>query len=170
MRPAADRDLHRQSGPAGAGGLAIEEAHQSVRAEVLDRLNTCSDICCDMCTDRSSETAARVAAFLDSHHVLSLATVGPDGPHAVNLFYVRDEYALVWVSEPTSRHSIHLEWQPRVTATVAHETRLNQRGLTQSPIRSRRLISSTMKISTNGSRAPLRPGLRHDALIVYNCR
>ena len=67
----------------------------------------------------SSETAARVTAFLDSYRVLSLATVGPDGPHAVNLFYVRDEYSLLWVSEPTSRHSIHLESRRRVAAAVA---------------------------------------------------
>ncbi len=124
MRPAADRDLHRQSGPAGAGGLEIEEAHQGVRAEVLDRLNLdrlniCSDMCNDICSEMGSEMAARVVAFLDSHQVLSLATVGPDGPHAVNLFYVRDGHALLWVSDPTSRHSIHLEGRRRVAATIA---------------------------------------------------
>jgi len=77
------------------------------------------NVCGDMRNDMDCKTAARVTAFLDSHRVLSLATVGPDGPHAVNLFYVRDEYALLWVSAPTSRHSIHLECQRRVAATIA---------------------------------------------------
>ncbi len=72
-----------------------------------------------ICSDTGSETAARVSAFLEAHHVLSLATVGPDGPHAANLFYVRDDYALLWVSDPTSRHSIDLEGRRRVAATIA---------------------------------------------------
>jgi uncharacterized protein YhbP (UPF0306 family) len=67
----------------------------------------------------SSETAARIAAFLDAHHVMSLATSGPQGPHAANLFYARDGFALLWVSDPRSRHSAELEAEPRVAATVA---------------------------------------------------
>ena len=67
----------------------------------------------------SAETAARIAAFLDSHHVMSLATCGADGPHAANVFYVRDAFALLWVSDPLTRHSIELEADPRVAATVA---------------------------------------------------
>jgi uncharacterized protein len=119
MRPAADRDLHRESRTACAGGLEIDEACQGVRAGLLDRLIHSPDM--NICSDTGSETGARVAAFLDSHHILSLATLGPDGPHAVNLFYVRDEYSLLWVSDPSSRHSIHLEHQPRATATIAND-------------------------------------------------
>lgn len=124
MRAAADRDLHRESRAACAGGLEIGAARQGVGAAFLDRLIDGSDmnICGDMGNEvgsKGSKTAARLTAFLDSHRVLSLATVGPDGPHAVNLFYVRDEYALLWVSDPTSRHSIHLECQRRVAATIA---------------------------------------------------
>jgi hypothetical protein len=34
-----------------------------------------------------AQAAARIAAFLDAHHVMSLATSGRDGPHAASLFY-----------------------------------------------------------------------------------
>jgi len=69
----------------------------------------------------AAQTAARIAAFLDAHHVMSLATSGRDGPHAASLFYVRDGFALLWVSDPRSRHSEHIEGDPRVAATVASE-------------------------------------------------
>jgi uncharacterized protein YhbP (UPF0306 family) len=68
-----------------------------------------------------SNLTARVTAFLDAHHVMSLATVGGDGPHAVNLFYARDGYALIWVSDPTSRHSRHIEERTAVAATIARD-------------------------------------------------
>jgi uncharacterized protein len=67
----------------------------------------------------NEETAIRVVAFLDAHHVVSLATCGPEGPHAANVFYVRDGLALLWVSDPRSRHSTDLEVDARVAATVA---------------------------------------------------
>jgi uncharacterized protein YhbP (UPF0306 family) len=67
----------------------------------------------------SAETAIRIAAFLDSHHVMSLATAGSTGPHAANVFYARDALVLVWMSEPGSRHSLELAADGRVAATVA---------------------------------------------------
>ena len=45
---------------------------------------------------------------------------------------------------------------PIITTTEIQETRLNQRGLTHSPIRSGRLMSRTMKIRTKGSSTPFR--------------
>ncbi len=72
-------------------------------------------------TSYQSEQAARILAFLDAHHVMSLATCGADGPHAANLFYARDEFALLWVSKPSSQHSIHIERQSRVAATIAKD-------------------------------------------------
>jgi uncharacterized protein YhbP (UPF0306 family) len=67
----------------------------------------------------SEDTGERIIAFLESHHVMSLATVGAHGPHAANVFYVRDGFALMWVSHPASRHSTELEADPRVAATIA---------------------------------------------------
>ncbi|NVO16003.1 MAG: pyridoxamine 5'-phosphate oxidase family protein [Rhodoplanes sp.] len=64
----------------------------------------------------------RIAAFLDAHHVMSLATGGPQGPHAANLFYARDGLDLVWVSEERSRHSAELGANPTVAATIAADT------------------------------------------------
>ena len=67
----------------------------------------------------SAETVTRVAAFLDAHHVASLATCGLKGPHAANVFYVRAGLALLWVSDPKSWHSADLETDPRIAATIA---------------------------------------------------
>ncbi len=69
----------------------------------------------------ADELTQRVAAFLDDHHVMSLATVGAQGPHAANLFYARDGFALFWVSDPASRHSVELAADGRVAATIARD-------------------------------------------------
>jgi uncharacterized protein len=66
-----------------------------------------------------AELFARIAAFLDAHHVMSLATVGTAGPHAANLFYARDHLSLVWLSDAGTRHSQDVEANPQVAATVA---------------------------------------------------
>jgi uncharacterized protein len=71
--------------------------------------------------EMNNNLTARTMAFLDAHHVMSLATVGGDGPHAANLFYVRDGYALIWVSDPTSRHSRHIEERAGVAVTIARD-------------------------------------------------
>jgi uncharacterized protein YhbP (UPF0306 family) len=67
----------------------------------------------------SADLADRVASFLAAHHVMSLATSGPSGPHAANLFYACDGLALVWVSEPDTQHSRNIETSSRVAATIA---------------------------------------------------
>lgn len=69
----------------------------------------------------ADDLAERIAALLDAHHVMSLATLGRDGPHAANLFYARDGFTLFWVSDPTSRHSIELEADATVAATIARD-------------------------------------------------
>jgi uncharacterized protein YhbP (UPF0306 family) len=72
---------------------------------------------------RNADQATRIAAFLDGHRVMSLATCGPNGPHAANLFYVRDGFALLWVSDPASEHSMRLIERARVAATIAADRR-----------------------------------------------
>lgn len=74
-------------------------------------------------TSVNAETRARIAAFLDAHRVMSLATSGPRGPHAANIFYVRDGFALLWISSPDSRHSLELKANSRVAATIAPDYR-----------------------------------------------
>ncbi|HSD41435.1 MAG TPA: pyridoxamine 5'-phosphate oxidase family protein [Burkholderiales bacterium] len=63
--------------------------------------------------------AERIEAFLDAHHVVTLATVGEAGAHAASLMYARNGFALYWTSDPATRHSLHLEREARVTATIA---------------------------------------------------
>jgi uncharacterized protein YhbP (UPF0306 family) len=67
----------------------------------------------------NDDLTARIADFLAAHHVLSLATHGPDGPHAANLFYACDGLALVWLSETDTRHSRDVAADARVAATIA---------------------------------------------------
>jgi uncharacterized protein YhbP (UPF0306 family) len=67
----------------------------------------------------STDLAGRILSFLDANHVISLATAGPDGPHAANLFYARDGYTLLWLSDRRSRHSSHIDTHPQVSATIA---------------------------------------------------
>lgn len=50
---------------------------------------------------------------------MSLATCSAAGAHATNLFYACDGLALIWVSEPDTQHSLEIEANPRVAATVA---------------------------------------------------
>jgi uncharacterized protein len=71
----------------------------------------------------AADLADRIAEFLDAHHVMSLATCGPHGPHAANLFYARDALSLVWVSDRQSTHSASLEINPQIVATIAPDCR-----------------------------------------------
>jgi uncharacterized protein YhbP (UPF0306 family) len=67
----------------------------------------------------NSELGQQIGSFLAAHHVMSLASIGPGGPHATSLFYACDGLALVWMSEPDTQHSREIEVDPRVAATVA---------------------------------------------------
>jgi uncharacterized protein YhbP (UPF0306 family) len=63
---------------------------------------------------------AGIEAFLGVHHTVSLATVDDVGaPHAANVLYAPYGLALVWMSDPESRHSRHIEARSQVTATIA---------------------------------------------------
>lgn len=65
------------------------------------------------------DLAARIESFLDAHHVVTLATVGDAGAHAASLMYARRSFTLLWTSDPKTRHSVHVERDTRVTATIA---------------------------------------------------
>jgi uncharacterized protein YhbP (UPF0306 family) len=67
----------------------------------------------------NTELGRRISDFLAAHHVMSLATSSASGAHAANLFYTCVGLALVWVSEPDTRHSREIAADPRVAATVA---------------------------------------------------
>lgn len=69
--------------------------------------------------------AARVDAFLQVHHVMTLATVGEHGPWAAAVFYAPERTpagrALVFLSSPRSRHAGHLARDPRVAVTIQRD-------------------------------------------------
>ena len=60
-----------------------------------------------------------IAAFLDSQHVVSLATLVDGAAHAANVMYAVEDLSLYWTSHPGSRHSAAIGRDPRVAATVA---------------------------------------------------
>lgn len=60
-----------------------------------------------------------VRAFLAAHNTLTLATINGDGsPHASDLFYVYEDAAFYFLSDPASRHAQNLARAPRVSATI----------------------------------------------------
>jgi uncharacterized protein YhbP (UPF0306 family) len=65
------------------------------------------------------EPGRQIGSFLSAHHVMSLAILGPGGPHATSLFYACDGLAPLWPSHPGTQHSREIEADPRVAATVA---------------------------------------------------
>ncbi|HYB49599.1 MAG TPA: pyridoxamine 5'-phosphate oxidase family protein [Burkholderiaceae bacterium] len=63
---------------------------------------------------------APIAEYLASHHVMTLATQGSDGPWAAAVFYASAEDRLIFLSSPSSRHCRNLAHDPRCAATI-HE-------------------------------------------------
>lgn len=63
----------------------------------------------------------RVLAFLGAHHVVTLSTIGADGPWAAAVFYAHDDLRLYFLSSPTSRHAQNLSNDPRAAATIQRD-------------------------------------------------
>ncbi len=63
----------------------------------------------------------RVLALLGEHHVMTLATVGADGPWAAAVFYAHEDLRLYFLSSPTSRHAENLARDPRAAATIQRD-------------------------------------------------
>jgi uncharacterized protein YhbP (UPF0306 family) len=72
----------------------------------------------------TGEARARARAYLEAHHVVTLATVGPDGPWAAAVFYAlhRQGFALTFLSSASTRHARNLASQPRVAASIQDDT------------------------------------------------
>jgi uncharacterized protein YhbP (UPF0306 family) len=70
----------------------------------------------------ASELPAEVAAYLASHHVMTLATQGADGPWAAAVFYAWHEGSLIFISAPSTRHALNLAADPRCAATIHDDT------------------------------------------------
>ncbi len=64
------------------------------------------------------ELAAAVRSLLTREPVLTLATLGPDGPWAADVYFAPAGDRLVFWSSPSARHSRHLAANPRTAATI----------------------------------------------------
>jgi len=60
-----------------------------------------------------------IREFLDSHHVVSLATVADGAVHAASLMFAVEDFSLIWISGPDARHSRAIDRNAQVAATVA---------------------------------------------------
>ncbi|CAG1005021.1 hypothetical protein BURK2_03347 [Burkholderiales bacterium] len=63
----------------------------------------------------------RILTFLAEHHVMTLATVGPDGPWAAAVFYAAEDLSLYFLSAPSTRHAQHLAAHPHVAVTIQRD-------------------------------------------------
>jgi uncharacterized protein len=61
---------------------------------------------------------ARIESFLQAHHVMSLATAGPDGPWSAAVFYASEGTTLYFVSAASSRHGRDIDAAGRAAATI----------------------------------------------------
>jgi uncharacterized protein len=71
----------------------------------------------------ANASAARQAAlaYLRRHHVMSLATVGPEGVWAAAVFYAADQFNLIFLSAGHSRHGQNIAANPQVAATIQED-------------------------------------------------
>lgn len=69
-------------------------------------------------------SAPRRAAlsFLERHHVLTLATNGPEGLWAAAVFYASEAFELLFLSAGHTRHAQNLVARPRVAGTIQEDT------------------------------------------------
>lgn len=63
----------------------------------------------------------RVLALLGEHHVMTLSTIGADGPWAAAVFYAHEDLRLYFLSAPSTRHAQHLAADPRAAATIQRD-------------------------------------------------
>jgi uncharacterized protein len=84
-----------------------------------------------------------ILAFLNAHHVVSLATAADGSAHAASVMFAAEDFSLHWTSDPGTRHSLAIGRDARVAATVSpdYEDFRAIRGL-QIAGRARRLVQA----------------------------
>jgi len=65
----------------------------------------------------------RALSYLERHHVMTLATHGPDGVWAAAVFYTSDGFRLIFLSAGHTRHARNIAVSPRVAATIQEDYR-----------------------------------------------
>ncbi len=68
-----------------------------------------------------SALKSQVLAYLKNHHVVTLATHGPQGLWAAAVFYASDGLNLYFLSSPGSRHSMNIAANARIAATIQED-------------------------------------------------
>ncbi len=63
----------------------------------------------------------QVLTYLQNHQVLTLATVGPDGPWAAALFYVNNNFTFYFLSAGHTRHAQNIVKHPQTAATIQED-------------------------------------------------
>ena len=66
-----------------------------------------------------AELEHAIAEELRRQTILTLATIGKAGPHAVSLMYAHDAFDIYWLSDPKTRHSEHLASGSSAAVTIA---------------------------------------------------
>jgi len=66
----------------------------------------------------SDEARARALAYVAGHHVMTLATHGPEGVWAAAVFYAHDSFRFVFLSAGHTRHAQNMAAAPDVAATI----------------------------------------------------
>jgi uncharacterized protein len=68
----------------------------------------------------------RIIKFLKRHHVLTLATVSDSGPWTAHCFYayMPELQAIVFTTDPETRHGRNMLTNPQVSAGIALETKV----------------------------------------------
>ena len=66
----------------------------------------------------NDEARGRALAYVAGHHVMTLATSGPQGVWAAAVFYAHDGFRFVFLSAGHTRHARNIAATPEVAATI----------------------------------------------------
>ncbi|MDE2456059.1 MAG: pyridoxamine 5'-phosphate oxidase family protein [Burkholderiales bacterium] len=69
----------------------------------------------------SAPARARGLAYLADRHVATLATQGAEGPWAAAVFYVQQDFDLLFLSSPRSRHMLNIASNARAAAAIQED-------------------------------------------------
>jgi hypothetical protein len=70
-----------------------------------------------------ADVSAAALDYLETHQVMTLATVGDDGVWAAAVFYVNQGFNLYFLSAGHTRHARNLHTRPHIAATIQEDYR-----------------------------------------------
>ncbi len=66
----------------------------------------------------NDDARGRALAYVAGHHVMTLATNGPEGLWAAAVFYAHDDFRFIFLSAGHTRHAQNMAAAPDVAATI----------------------------------------------------